>query len=173
MLPGFSAVQGRPNADEGGTFFDGDAVILARPHRELAELEALGELAQPPEVRSRVLGIVRERRHRRESSDVGRATLEEGLDLCLRHAGLRLLAREVDLDESGDLEPPGGRVRVQRMHELADLADRLRLPALEMADEVPAEGVPVLGVLRLEVLRAVLTDYVDAGLAQRRHVLDR
>ena len=44
--------------------------------------------------------------------------------------------------------------------------------ALEVADEVPAEGVAVDGVLRLEILRAVLADDLDAGLGERGHVLD-
>ena len=52
------------------------------------------------------------------------------------------------------------------MDELADRAHRLRLPALEMADEVPAEGVAVQLVLRLEVLRPVLSDHLHPGFGQ-------
>ena len=59
------------------------------------------------------------------------------------------------------------------MDELADPVDDLRLAALEVADEVPAEGVAVARVLRLQVLGAVLADHVDAGLGQRGHVLER
>ena len=38
----------------------------------------------------------------------------------------------------------------------------LRLVRLQVADEVPAERVAVLGVLALEILRAVLADDLDA-----------
>ena len=56
------------------------------------------------------------------------------------------------------------------MDELADPVHDLHLVRLEVADEVPAERVAVLGVLRLEILRAVLADHGDARLEQRRHV---
>ena len=59
------------------------------------------------------------------------------------------------------------------MDELADPVDDLRLAALEVADEVPAEGVAVDGVLGLQVLRAVLADDLDAGLGESGHVLRR
>src|SRR5215210_6326125 len=153
MLPGLPAVQGRPDADERGTFFDADAVILARPHRELAQAETLPELAETAEVRPRVLGLRSERRHRRKAANLCRTAVEKRLELALRHARLRLLPCEVDLDEGGDLQPLRRRVGIQRVHELADAVDRLRLPALEVADEVPAERVKVPRVLRLEVLR--------------------
>ena len=52
------------------------------------------------------------------------------------------------------------------MDELADLVHDLRLSALEVADEVPAESVAVRRVLGLEVLRPVLADDLDAGLGQ-------
>ena len=58
------------------------------------------------------------------------------------------------------------------MDELARRIQRGRLPALEVADEVPAEGVAVDGVLRREILRAVLADDRDAGLGERRHLLE-
>ena len=57
------------------------------------------------------------------------------------------------------------------MDELADPVDHLRLAALEMADEVPAERVAVGGVLRLEVLGAVLADHLDPRLGEGGHVL--
>jgi hypothetical protein len=56
--------------------------------------------------------------------------------------------------------------------ELAELADGGRLAALQVADEVPAEGVPVDVVLRAEVLRAVLAHHLDAGLGERGQVVD-
>ena len=56
------------------------------------------------------------------------------------------------------------------MHELARPVHDLRLPALEVADEVPAEGVAVLGVLRLQILRPVLADHLDTGLGEDCHV---
>ena len=46
------------------------------------------------------------------------------------------------------------------------LVDRLRLAALEVADEVPAEGVAVERVLALEVLGLVLADDLDPGLGE-------
>ena len=88
------------------------------------------------------------------------------------HAGLRLLAREVHLDERRDLEAARGGQRVERVAELAQRVDRLRLPALEVPDEVPAEGAAVRGVLRREVLGAVLADDRHARLRERRHGID-
>ena len=59
------------------------------------------------------------------------------------------------------------------MAELAERVHDLRLPALQMADEVPAERVAVARVLRLEILRAVLADDLDARLGERRQLVDR
>ena len=59
------------------------------------------------------------------------------------------------------------RVRVERVDELAGAVDDLDLVRLQAADEVPAERVAVDGVLRLEVLRAVLADDLDPGLGER------
>jgi hypothetical protein len=42
-----------------------------------------------------------------------------------------------------------------------------------VADEVPAKRVAVLGVLALEILRAVLADDLDARLDEHRHVRQR
>ena len=50
-----------------------------------------------------------------------------------------------------------------------DLPD---LAALEVADEVPREQVPVGGHLRLEVLRAVLAHQGDTRLCQDRQVVE-
>ena len=52
------------------------------------------------------------------------------------------------------------------------LVHDLRLAALQMADEMPAERVAVGCVLGLEVLCAVLAHDVDSGLGQRGHVVD-
>ena len=52
----------------------------------------------------------------------------------------------------------------------ADPVHDLHLVRLEMADEVPREGVAVLGMLRIEILRPVLTHDGDAGLEELRHV---
>src|SRR6266508_1173554 len=95
--------------------------------------------------------------HRRETARV-RIDLEQVQKGVGRHSGLRRLAGEVDLDERRDLEPAGGGLAVKRVDELADLVHDLRLAALEVADEVPAEPVAVGRVLRLEVLRTVLAD---------------
>jgi len=42
-----------------------------------------------------------------------------------------------------------------------------------MADEVPAKGIAVAPVLRLQVLGAVLTDDLDARLREPGQVLER
>jgi hypothetical protein len=57
--------------------------------------------------------------------------------------------------------------------ELAQLADRRRLAALEVADEVPAERVAPALVLGREVLRAILADDVDAGVGEQGELVDR
>ena len=59
---------------------------------------------------------------------------------------------------------------VDPLHEREDLRD---LAALHVADEVPGEAIAVLGVLGLEVLRAVLADPRDAGLDECAEVLER
>ena len=64
------------------------------------------------------------------------------------------------------------------MAELADRVHRLRLPRLQVADEVPPERVAVDLVLGGEILRAVLPHHLDARLRKRcelgdRHVLRR
>ena len=59
------------------------------------------------------------------------------------------------------------------MAELADRSDRLRLPALEVADEVPAERIAVARVLRLEILRTVLADDLDAGVDEQLQLVHR
>jgi hypothetical protein len=42
-----------------------------------------------------------------------------------------------------------------------------------VADEVPAERVAVARVLRLQILRAVLADDLDAGVREHAELLDR
>src|SRR5215218_1089327 len=137
ILTGPGPVKRAAHPDVGGPFLGGDAVILARSHRQLPQPELLTQRAQPSEVRPRFLRIAREGRHRRQAADLDGAALDEGLELLGADAGLRLLAGEVHLDERRKLELLRGRLRVERVHELADRADRLRLPALEVADEVP------------------------------------
>ena len=58
------------------------------------------------------------------------------------------------------------------MAQLAQLAHGLRLAALEVADEVPAERVAVARVLRREVLLAVLADDLDSRVHERLHVVE-
>jgi len=57
--------------------------------------------------------------------------------------------------------------------ELTEGAYERRLAALEVPDEVPAEGVAVAVVLRLEVLGAILTHDLDPCLHERRQILER
>ncbi len=59
------------------------------------------------------------------------------------------------------------------MHELAGAVHDLDLVRLQVADEVPAERVAVLGMLALEVLRAVLAHDLDPGLDEPPHLLER
>src|SRR6266542_897217 len=148
-----------------------DAVVLARANRELVQVEALRELAEAPEVRARILGIVGFRRHRHQAAHL-RVAGQEALEIGLRDAGLRLLAGEVDLDQGRNLQPRGSRLARKRVAELAELVHGLRLPALEVADEVPAEDVAVAGMLGLEVLRAVLADDLDPGLGEGTELVD-
>src|SRR5581483_7861746 len=99
--------------------------------------------------------------------------VEERRELLRPDPGLRLLAAQVDLDERGDRKLRGRRLGVERVAELADRVDDLRLATLQMADEVPAEGVAVARVLRLEILRAVLTDDLDSRFRERAELVDR
>src|SRR5438093_12475924 len=113
---------------------DGDAVVLARAHGEPAEAVALRQLAQAPEVRPGGLGIVRLGRHRHQTLHVV-VEAEETLELVLGDARFPLLPREVHLDQGRDLQTLRGRLARQRVAELAQLVHRLRLAALEVADE--------------------------------------
>ena len=119
---------------------------------------------------SRLLGRRRGRRHRCEPADV---VAQIRSDLLGCDTRLRRLAGEVDLKERRHLEPPGRGVGVQRVDELADPVDDLDLVRLKVADEVPAEGVAVGGVLRFQILRSVLADDGDPRLDQRRHARRR
>ena len=73
---------------------------------------------------------------------------------------------------AGIVEPLRRRLGPERVAELAQLADRLRLAALQVADEVPAEAVAVARVLRLEILRAVLADDLDTRGRERVERVD-
>ena len=58
------------------------------------------------------------------------------------------------------------------MHELADPVHDLHLVRLQVADEVPAEGVAIGRVLSLEILCAVLAHDLHTGLDESREVVD-
>src|SRR5439155_22649775 len=79
---------------------------------------------------------------------------------------------EVDLHERRDLQPPRRRLGVERVDELAHLAHRLCLAALEMADELPAKHVAIGAVFRYEILEFVFADDRDSGVCENRHVFD-
>ena len=154
--------------------FGGHAVVLARSHRELAQAVALRQLAQAPEVRPRGLGVAR------CSGGIVIRPLtfayerEEILQIALRMPGLRLLAGEVDLDERRDRRAARAADSLESEWQSSQSSfTTVRLAALQVADEVPAEGVAVASVLGLEVLRAVLADDLDPGLGQRAQVLER
>lgn len=59
------------------------------------------------------------------------------------------------------------------MYEPDPAHDILRLPPLEMADEVPLEGVPESLLLGREILRAVLPEQVHARGGEGAHLLRR
>src|SRR5256885_2541070 len=105
---------------------------------------AFGERTETLEVLPRGLRISRLRWHRHQSACV--KELEEARQAVGLDAGLR---------------------------RLADAVHDLHLVRLQVADEVPAERVAVLGVLALELLGAILPDDVDPRLCQDRHVGDR
>src|SRR5436305_6410893 len=128
----------RADAEERRPLLGGDAIVLARAHRELAQAVRLGQLAEPPEVWARGLRIAPRGRHRHQAAHVVVA-LEERGQLLRRDPRLRALAREVDLDECRHLESTRGLLRAERVAELADPVHDLRLAALEVTDEVPAE----------------------------------
>src|SRR5262245_46999239 len=50
------AEDGRPDPDERRALLDGDPVVLARAHRQVAQAVLVGKPAQPAEVRPRRLG---------------------------------------------------------------------------------------------------------------------
>ena len=128
----------------------------------------------------RPLGVVRVGRQHHEPLDAQRGEAAHGLEraqqVVLGQPELRLLVREVDLDEHGQHAPllrggareplrQGGPVdRVDRVEERGRL---LRLVRLEVADEVEAQpGGPQVGELRglrLRLLDAVLAEVAEAG----------
>ena len=130
------------------------------------------ERRKPTEPGPRGLRVVGQRRHRHEAANPGKA-FQPSADRVGRHARLRGLAGEVDLQERRDREPPGGRLRVDRVDQLADRVDCTRLVRLEVPDEVPAEGVAVDGVLRDEILCAVFADHLHPGLDERPELGER
>src|SRR3954451_3552610 len=131
----------------------------------------LRELSQAPEIRTRRLRVVGPRRHRHEAADV-RIEAEKSGQLARLDPRLRALAREIDLEERRNRQLRGRGLRRKRVAQLAELADGLRLPALEMPDEVPAERIAPACMLRLDILRAVLADDLDARLRQCTDLFD-
>ncbi len=109
---GSVAEERAPDADQRRTLLDGDPPVLRRSHRELGKPEVVGELAQPPEPRSRRLGIVRERRHGHEAAE-RRHSLNPRREVIGGDAGLRRLSREVHLEERRHGQPPRGRLGVE------------------------------------------------------------
>src|SRR5206468_12707912 len=109
-------------------------------------------------------------RHRHQAAHAA-VEAEKLLEVALEDPGLRLLAREVDLDESRDRQAARRGLARKRVAELAQLVHGLGLAALQVADEVPAEGRSIAGVLGLEVLGAVLADDLDPSLGERAEVL--
>src|SRR5205807_7041482 len=71
------AENGGADADIGRALLDGDLVVLARSHRQLAQAVRAPELAKATEVRSGRFRIGSERRHRHQSTYV-RIEIEKG-----------------------------------------------------------------------------------------------
>ena len=94
-------------------------------------------------------------------------------------AALALLAGDVDLDQHLGLrlavasELLERRVGGDRVDQAAERQQLLDLAALQVADEVPLEGVAPALALGGQVLLAVLADQRHPGLGQRAHLLDR
>ena len=107
------------------------------------------------------------------SPRTSRIQLEETREVVRRDARLRRLARQVHLDERGNGQPLRRRFGPEGVAELTQLAHRLRLAALQVADEVPAEAVAVARVLRLEILRAVLAHDLHARGGERVELVHR
>ena len=156
----------------GRALLDGNLVVLARAHRQLPQAVLAGELAQAPEVRPRRLGVTGRRRHRHQTANI-RVELEERAERRRRDTRFRRLPREVHLDERRNLELGRRRLRVERMTELACCIHDLRLAALQMTDEMPPERIAVVGVLHLEVLRAVLPHDLDARVGEQLELVER
>src|SRR5436190_9987957 len=166
------AIEHGADPHERRAFLRRDAVVLARAHREFLQSVLPRELRETAEVLSRRLGIARLGRHRHQTAHV-RVRREEARELPGLDPGLRLLAGKVDLDERGHAQLARSRLGVERVDELADPVHDLRLVRLQVADEVPAENIAVFGVLRLEILCAILADDVNAGLGENLHVCKR
>ena len=98
--------------------------------------------------------------------------LDPAADVLGRNPRLGGLAGEVHLEQRGHGQPAGRRVRVERVHELADLVHDLRLVRLQVADEVPAKRIAVDRMLCQEILRAVLADDLDARLGEDPELCD-
>jgi hypothetical protein len=120
--------------------------------------------------------IAREGRHRHEPAHLDSErthVVQERGERSGRDPRLRLLAGEVDLDERGNGQALCRRLAVERVAELAEVGHVARLARLKMADEVPAEARAVPLVLGREVLQAVLSHDLDAGLREHAHLVRR
>ena len=130
-------------------------------------------------MRARGLRVRAEWRHRHQTADPDRAALDEGGQVVGRHSSLALLGGDVDLDQDFGLrsavlaELAQDRVGGDRVDEAAERQHLLQLAALQVADEVPLEGVTPALLLGDEILLAVLADQGDAGLGQCSHLLQR
>ena len=128
------------------------------------------ELRQAAEVRPRRFRVGRQRGHRHQSADRG-VSLQVARDLARRDPGLGLLAREVDLEQRRNGQPRRGRVGREGVDELAESVDDLDLVRLQVADEMPAEGIAIGRMLSLEILRTVLSHDLHPGLDQNCHLV--
>src|SRR4051794_24704034 len=98
LLGATDTEEGRVHADERRPLLARDAVVLARAHRELANVVHLSELAESAKVRTRPFRIVRPRRHRHQAQSSGIAR-EELAERIGSYTGLRRLPAQVDLDQ--------------------------------------------------------------------------
>jgi hypothetical protein len=131
----------------------------------------VGQLPELTEVGPGALGILCEGWHGHEAAYV-RTRLprlrQKGREIRARDAGLRVLARQVDLDQGWNLEPARGRERVERVKKRASSRHLPGLPRLELTDEVPLEPVIPSLLLRDQILEAVLPHHLDSRLGELR-----
>ena len=143
------AVQARAESHNRRALLHGDQIVLAGPHRQLAQAVLAGELAERREMPRLASGVGASGGIVISPDDLHRAALEEPRQLRRGDPALARLAGDVDLDQDlgvGGAVPPElleRRLARDRL-DVADVRQELAdLAALKMADEVPGERARV------------------------------